>query len=273
MNFKSKGNKCFRDLKYDEAIDCYSNAINDCPKDKTEELSTFYQNRAASYEMLRKYEEVIEDCNQAIDLNKRYVKALVRRAKAQEAIGNTSSALFDITAVCILEQFQNQTNLMMTDRLLREQSKVKAKALFKSRTPRLPSEHFISHYFMSYSKDPILKNCEPKDIVQHLEELKQKQEGSDQPLPEYLLLRGTIEILKGNIENGEKDLEELIKLNNCDLDIKVNSLIKLGTIKVQDIGREDSFTTALKCFDEAINLDANNPDIYLHRAQVCNRKA
>jgi tetratricopeptide (TPR) repeat protein len=44
-------------------------------------LSTFYQNRAASYEMLKKYKQVIDDCNKAIELNNRYVKALVRRAK------------------------------------------------------------------------------------------------------------------------------------------------------------------------------------------------
>ena len=79
----------------------------------------------------------------------------------------------------------------MTDRLLREQSKIKAKALFKNRTPRLPSEHFISHYFMSYSKDPILKNCDSKQIINYLETLRLKQEEeSDKPLPEYLLLRG-----------------------------------------------------------------------------------
>ena len=105
-------------------------------------------------------------------------------------MGEMSKALFDITAVCILEQFQNQTNLVMTDRILREQSKIKAKALFKTRTPRLPSEHFICHYFMSYSKDPILRNCDPKDIVTYLETLKEKQEISEKPIPEYLLLKG-----------------------------------------------------------------------------------
>ena len=81
MSHKSKGNKLFKDSKYNEAIDCYTKAINDCPEDKSEELSTFYQNRAASYEMLRKYKQVIEDCDKAIQLNNRYVKALVRRAK------------------------------------------------------------------------------------------------------------------------------------------------------------------------------------------------
>ena len=81
MNFKSKGNRFFKEGKYSDAIDCYTKAIEECPADKKEDLSTFYQNRAASYEMLKKHEEVIDDCTKAIDLNNRYVKALVRRAK------------------------------------------------------------------------------------------------------------------------------------------------------------------------------------------------
>ncbi len=81
MSFKSKGNNMFKNGKYSEAIECYTNAITECPDNKNDDLSTFYQNRAASYEMLKKYKEVIDDCNKAIELNNRYVKALVRRAK------------------------------------------------------------------------------------------------------------------------------------------------------------------------------------------------
>ena len=42
----------FKDGKYIEAVDCYTQAINLCPSEKKEELSTFYQNRAAAYEHL-----------------------------------------------------------------------------------------------------------------------------------------------------------------------------------------------------------------------------
>ena len=77
---------------------------------------------------------------------------------AYEAIGNIAEALNDITAVCIIEQFDNQSNLLMTDRLLRQQSKLKAKAFVKTRTPCMPSKHFMRHYFMSYVSDPIVKD-------------------------------------------------------------------------------------------------------------------
>jgi len=85
----------------------------------------------------------------------------------------------------------------MTDRLLKQQSKIKAKALFKTRSPRLPSEHFIRHYFLSYSKDPVFKNDETSKITDVLEGLRLKQEESgDSILPEYYLLKGNSVMLE-----------------------------------------------------------------------------
>ena len=47
---KNKGNKYFKAGKYEQAIQCYTEAINLCPKEQKSDLSTFYQNRAAAYE-------------------------------------------------------------------------------------------------------------------------------------------------------------------------------------------------------------------------------
>ena len=46
------GNKYFRGGKYEQAIKCYTEAIETCPVEKQMELSTFYQNRAAAYDQL-----------------------------------------------------------------------------------------------------------------------------------------------------------------------------------------------------------------------------
>ncbi|CAF4508399.1 unnamed protein product, partial [Rotaria magnacalcarata] len=50
--------------------------------ESTEELSQFYQNRAAAWESLKDYARVIEDCSKAIELNQKYVKCIQRRARA-----------------------------------------------------------------------------------------------------------------------------------------------------------------------------------------------
>lgn len=47
---KNKGNKYFKATKYENAIQCYTEAISLCPKEQKADLSTFYQNRAAAYE-------------------------------------------------------------------------------------------------------------------------------------------------------------------------------------------------------------------------------
>lgn len=108
---KNEGNLFFKDKKYREAIDCYTKAMNLCPAKNTEELSTFYQNRAAANEMLDNMSDVIADCTSALNLNKRYKKALLRRAKAHEKQDDLSHALSDITATCIIKQFENESSL------------------------------------------------------------------------------------------------------------------------------------------------------------------
>jgi import receptor subunit TOM70 len=271
MAAKQRGNKQFKDAKYEAAIECYSEAIKLCPQTKSEDMATFYQNRAASYEMLKRYEEVIADCNQAIKYNKKYTKALQRRAKAYESIGNIGEALNDITAACILDQFENQSNLLMTDRLLRQQSKSKAKTYVKNRTPTMPSKHFMRHYFMSYIRDPIVRdpNVDEESLQKLMKSLEEDRESDVDAEAKIYLLQGTLEILKGNIEGGEKELEKVIDMTISDNDVKVNSLIKLGTIRVHEVdGNPEGINSALKCFEDAIALDPNNPDIYIHRAQI-----
>ncbi|CAH1796180.1 unnamed protein product, partial [Owenia fusiformis] len=156
QSHKNKGNKYFKGGKYDQAIDCYTKAIEVCPDINKQEISTFYQNRAAAYEQLKSFSSVVEDCTKAIELNNRYIKALFRRAKANEHIGNLSTCLEDCTAVCILESFQNQTSLVMADRVLKQLGRVKAKEAYNSREPVLPAKHFIRIYFSAFANDPII---------------------------------------------------------------------------------------------------------------------
>lgn len=118
--FKNDGNARFKSGKYNEAIECYNKAIETCPKSNPHDLSTFYQNRAAAYEHLKKWSAVKDDCTSALELNSRYIKALFRRAKASENINDLTGSLEDITATCILEGFQNNSSLIFADRVLKE---------------------------------------------------------------------------------------------------------------------------------------------------------
>lgn len=117
---KNDGNRSFRAAKYNDAIKSYDEAIALCPHQNKLELSTFYQNRAAAYEQLKKWTKVKEDCTSALALNPNYAKALSRRAKAYESLDELRSALEDITGSCIIEGFRNEVSLTYADRVLKK---------------------------------------------------------------------------------------------------------------------------------------------------------
>lgn len=52
QTYKNRGNKYFKEGKYSDAIKCYQQAIEICPKNKIQDVSTFHQNRAAAFEQL-----------------------------------------------------------------------------------------------------------------------------------------------------------------------------------------------------------------------------
>lgn len=157
QRYKSEGNDMFKKGKYDEAISLYNKAIETIPEEFKTDLATYYQNRAAAYEQLKKWSSVISDCTKAVELNNRYEKALFRRAKAEEMIKDWVNALDDITSVCLLQNFGNQNALLMADRVLKELGKKNASEAIKTRTPVMPSKNVIKSYFSSFSADPIYK--------------------------------------------------------------------------------------------------------------------
>lgn len=292
---KNKGNEFFKHHKYKEAAECYTEAIKLCPPNKKEDLATFYQNRAASNEMLGvEAEKIIQDCNEAIKLNCKYTKALIRRSKALEKLNKYEEALVDITAACMLESFGNQTTLLSTDRILRSLSKISACDFVKKRSPSLPSNQFIRHYFNSFIRDPLFpgdREVDSEKLQSKLVELTGKS-ASQEDDPRINLLKGTIEILKGNVESAEEYLNSVIvKISSTastsegekdeKIDLKVNALIKLGSIclnsSASDGNSSNSDTSssgvtniekALKHYEDAISLDPENADIYIHRAQL-----
>jgi tetratricopeptide (TPR) repeat protein len=106
---KERGNDYFRNKDYDNAIQCYSLAIDFCPTDSehAEQLATFYGNRSAAYAADEEWDQVIEDCTSAVELKPDYVKVFVRRMQAHEKLDKIDEALsglhasaLDLTIFC-----------------------------------------------------------------------------------------------------------------------------------------------------------------------------
>ncbi|XP_031693990.1 mitochondrial import receptor subunit TOM70 [Oncorhynchus kisutch] len=293
---KNKGNKYFKAGKYEQAIQCYTEAIGLCPRDNQTDLSTFYQNRAAAYEQQMMWTEVVQDCTQAVEMNPRYIKALFRRAKALERLDNKKECLEDVTAVCILEAFQNQQSMLLADKVLKLLGKEKAKDKYKNRDPLMPSPQFIKSYFSSFTDDIIsqpLQKGEKKDedkdnegeaaeVTESSGYLKAKQymeeenydkiisectkevESGGRYTAEALLLRATFYLLIGNATGAQPDLDRVINMEDANIKLRANALIKRGSMYMQQ--QQPMMST--QDFNMAAEIDTRNADVYHHRGQL-----
>ncbi|XP_064792321.1 mitochondrial import receptor subunit TOM70-like [Oncorhynchus masou masou] len=293
---KNKGNKYFKAGKYEQAIQCYTEAIGLCPRDNQTDLSTFYQNRAAAYEQQMMWTEVVQDCTKAVEMNPRYIKALFRRAKALERLDNKKECLEDVTAVCILEAFQNQQSMLLADKVLKLLGKEKAKDKYKNRDPLMPSPQFIKSYFSSFTDDIIsqtLQKGEKKDedkdnegeaaeVTESSGYLKAKQymeeenydkiisectkevESGGRYTAEALLLRATFYLLIGNATGAQPDLDRVINMEDANIKLRANALIKRGSMYMQQ--QQPMMST--QDFNMAAEIDTRNADVYHHRGQL-----
>ena len=285
--FKNEGNEHFKMGKYDEAIAQYNNAIEACPKESTEELATFYQNRAAAYEQLKKYSAVKVDCTKALELKPKYIKALLRRARAMEHCNDLEAALEDVTTACILASFSNQTALMMADRVLKQLGRKHAMEHLANKKFIMPSKHIIKNYMNSFHNDPVfsmIRNNDHSDVSVGFAKVLEciKEERYDDVIPlcneeidcaepdvvpnklEALLLRATFYFLLGQHDTAIKDFETIINNETVPSNIKVNALIKRATLYMQLESPEKSICD----FKVAAELDPDCGDIYSNKGQV-----
>ncbi|XP_017012019.2 mitochondrial import receptor subunit TOM70 [Drosophila takahashii] len=287
-NYKTEGNNCYRNGKYDEAIIFYDKAIDKCPKEHRTDMAIFYQNRAASYEMLKKWSKVKEDCSASLEFNPRYAKAYYRRARAHEATKDMNECLDDVTATCILEMFQNNQTIMFADRVLKETGRVDAEKGMRNRVPVVPSACFVNTYMRSFIADPLQtlqlpaaseSDAPPRgfvrahrafleekyeDIIPACTEEIESSEAEAQYKVEALLLRGTFHLLCGSYIESQQDFDAILANADADPNLRAYAYIKRAALYIQLDQREKG----LADFAEAERLNPENPDVYHQRAQI-----
>ncbi|KAK6777875.1 hypothetical protein RDI58_024593 [Solanum bulbocastanum] len=94
---KEKGNTAFKGKQWNKAVSYYTEAI------KLNDNATYYSNRAAAYLELGCFQQAEEDCTKAISLDKKNVKAYMRRGTARESLLFYKEALQDIRHALVLE--------------------------------------------------------------------------------------------------------------------------------------------------------------------------
>jgi len=99
---KRKGNDCFREGRFEEAIRLYKESLR-LIEDDTALKATVLINSAEAYRQLGEYEKVIDQCNLAIDLQKGSAKAHLRRGLACEKLEKYDLAQSDFKTVIELD--------------------------------------------------------------------------------------------------------------------------------------------------------------------------
>lgn len=95
---KEEGNAAFNSGKFSEAYDLYTQALTIDPKTKSTNAKLYF-NRATVAARLKKLKESIDDCTQALNLDEKYLKAQLRRAKSYMELEMYEEAVRDYEAI------------------------------------------------------------------------------------------------------------------------------------------------------------------------------
>lgn len=115
---KEEGNKRFQNKDYVGALEQYDNALKLTPKTHPDR-AVFHSNRAACLMQMKPidYETVITECSLALQVQPRFVRALLRRARAYEAVGKYEMAMQDVQV--LLSADANHKDALEISRRLR----------------------------------------------------------------------------------------------------------------------------------------------------------
>ncbi|GMH01069.1 hypothetical protein Nepgr_002908 [Nepenthes gracilis] len=105
---KEKGNQAYKDRQWKKAITFYTEAIK-----LNADNPTYYSNRAAAYLESGSFIEAEADCSKAINLDKKNVKAYLRRGTAREMLGYYKESMDDFRYALVLEPTNKRAALSL----------------------------------------------------------------------------------------------------------------------------------------------------------------
>ncbi|CAN4088737.1 unnamed protein product [Withania somnifera] len=108
---KEKGNQAFKEKQWQKAIGFYTEAIK-----LNGNSATYFSNRAAAHLEMGNFLQAEADSSKAIDLDKKNVKAYLRRGTAREMLGYYKEAIEDFRYALVLEPTNKRASLS-ADRL------------------------------------------------------------------------------------------------------------------------------------------------------------
>jgi tetratricopeptide (TPR) repeat protein len=139
MNRREQGNQAFKQGRYQEAIDRYTEALDELQSTNSDknDLTKCFSNRAQCHLNLQQYEETIDDATRALEFVPSDQKSLYRRSIAFEKLGKINEAISDAQRLISVLPKENSVDEQTTQllRRLREnaQNKVTKTSSFSTK--------------------------------------------------------------------------------------------------------------------------------------------
>lgn len=301
MQLKDKGNELFKSKDFENALKFYHWAL------ELKNDPIFYSNISACYVSLNEMDKVVEYCTKALDLKPDYSKVILRRAVAYEKLNRYDDAMFDLSVLSLNNDFNGTSIEPILERNLNKQAlKVLGEMLGKDETKfanKLPSNTSMTSFFGIFKPELTFNGYDPENEIdgylskalnklyeftskgfieadilfiqasQGYIKLMEESDGKDNLLKEKLATAlqytAIFKFLKNDLVGCQIDLTKSIELFP-----KVNTYIFMALTEADKMASSGATTNAdlqkeyLKCFDKAIELDANNSAIYYHRGQI-----
>ncbi|KAG2762787.1 hypothetical protein PC129_g4132 [Phytophthora cactorum] len=263
---------------YDGAVELYSAAISKCEQQQpldARNLKVMYSNRAAAYEKLQDYKNVVTDCTKALNLDKRHPKSYLRRAKARANTGNLRGSLVDYVCLLVIsEEKQEQVDENLAQEISRIHSDITVKEIEDAQqnkqnpTRYLPDQFFVTSYYSSFhpsdDENDVVAN---KSSEEYTTELQALEAGDDTRQQRGLLLtkRGLALKKEKDYDMAAKDLDAACKLVQPEDEAYYTAQIENGTYH----HLRGEFELARKSFEEALTAKPHSIFAKIRMGGLC----
>ncbi|RWS25711.1 Mitochondrial import receptor subunit TOM70-like protein [Leptotrombidium deliense] len=285
------GNLFFNLNNYAVAIDYYTKATNYCGSSDNDYAAKFHVNRAAVYEKVNDLNGFRKDCNAAIKLDKKCIKAYRRRGRLLRKLGDANKAAEDLMCVCVLEEFEDKDSVQEAEKTIVEACQKVADDFFVGYRCTPNSTAYVNRkYLREFARHPVYRNFNKTNreadslTFGHLRSLYEMYRddfqmylGASSLNSDLIILKATLNIITEHYMMAEKQLEQLISMydkdpdpNKIQNDTVVHAFICLANTKGKRLINEGfGMDFALQCFEKAISASEDeNEDIYYHRAKL-----
>ncbi|RWS24225.1 mitochondrial import receptor subunit TOM70-like isoform X1 [Leptotrombidium deliense] len=266
---EDEGDKYFDSGKLEESIFCYTKAITLCDVQQEEQLSVLYSKRSSAHLKLQRFIATINDATQSFMLNKKYSVPLYFRYTALLALQRFDEALVDITALCFLENENIKKHDEDRDKLLINLTVMKTRDYLRYPPKIRVKDITIKVYFKDFKNHALFdESYDGEKLTSYLSNLKSNPNVVNRKA-KICLTEATIAQLHDERILAEKFSEAAVKSVENDTKLKVTAMLVFARERMKFwVNRSQIILSAelLKIYEDAINLDKSNVDIYFHRA-------